>query len=540
MTSMHQLRKVRSRQCRWSAALFVLLFVVGWSTARLEAARPNILFCLADDWSYGHASIAGCPWINTPGFDQVARAGLRFTRAYTPNAKCAPSRSTLLTGRYSWQLKAAANHGCYFPPEFKVYPEVLREAGYFVGYTGKGWGPGLAVDATGKRRSMTGIPFQKRKHRVGVKGINPNDYAANFADFLAAAPADQPWCFWFGATEPHRAYEYGVGARKAGKTIASIRHVPAFWPDNEVVRHDMLDYAFEVEHFDRHVGRMLSELKSRDLLDNTIVIVTSDHGMPFPRCKGQACDHSNHVPLAIMWPKGIHAAGRTIDDYVSFADIAPTVIQAAGLKWNSTGMAPMSGRSLFDIFRSEQSGRTNPARDHVLIGKERHDVGRPHDGGYPIRGIVKHDWLYLHNYETDRWPAGNPETGYLNCDGGPTKTEILEAHRKSAGDRHWKLCFGKRPPEELYHLTDDPDCVHNLIADPRYASLRDELKRQMERELEAQHDPRMAGHGEVFDHYPYADPRTRHFYERFMRGEKLKAGWVHRSDFEPRSPGKQP
>lgn len=498
----------------------------------LAARRPNILFAIADDWSYGHAGAYGCQWINTPAFDRVAREGILFAHAYTPNAKCAPSRACILTGRNSWQLKAAANHVPYFPPEFKTYAEALGDQDYFVGVTAKGWGPGVATNALGKPRQMAGQPFNRRQAKPPARGIAGSDYAANFADFLAAAPTGQPWCFWYGALEPHRSYEYGSGVAKGGKRLTDIERVPGFWPDNEVVRNDLLDYAFEVEHFDRHLARMLDQLQARGDLDNTLVVVTADHGMPFPRCKGQGYDTSNHVPLAIRWPDGIRNAGRTVEDYVSFVDLAPTFIELAGLQWDQTGMAPTAGRSLTDLFGSPQAGRVNPARDHVLIGKERHDIGRPNDWGYPIRGIFKTGWLYLQNFETDRWPAGNPETGYLNCDGGATKTEILKARRAKGNDPHWSLCFGKRPAEELYDLNRDPDCLHNLAAHTDHLERKAQLERQLVAELKAQTDPRMFGQGQVFEQYPYANPGQRGFYEQFQSGKKLNAGWVSPTDFE--------
>lgn len=494
--------------------------------------RPNILFAIADDWGYGHAGAYGSKFVKTPAFDRVAREGVLFTHAFTPNAKCAPSRAILLTGRNSWQLEEAANHIPYFPTKFKTWVEALRENGYFAGLTAKGWAPGVANDSNGKARQMAGKPFNARKLQAPTSGIENNDYAANFEDFLNTAPKDQPWSFWYGALEPHRAYEYGSGVAKGGKRLSDIDRVPGFWPDNETVRNDMLDYAFEVEHFDNHLARMLALLEQRGLLENTIVIVTSDHGMPFPRAKGQAYESSNHVPLAVMWKAGIKFGGRTVDDYASFADVAPTIIELAGLSWNQTKMEPTIGRSLTDILSSSKTGRVVPARDHVLVGKERHDVGRPNDVGYPIRGIHKNDWLYIRNFEIDRWPAGNPETGYLNCDGGATKTFVLQARRDGREKRHWQLAFGKRPAEELYDVAKDPDCVTNLANDPRYRQQKADLKAQMERELKAQNDPRMFGKGYIFDQYEYANAEQRNFYERFMRGEKMKAGWVNESDFE--------
>lgn len=409
------------------------LCIAGFAPGVAGQSKPNILFAIADDWGK-HAGVYGTRWVKTPGFDRVAREGLRFNNAFTPNAKCAPSRAIILTGRYSWQLEEACNHMAYFPAKFQSWPEALASHGYFAGITGKGWGPGIANDASGKPRQIAGKPFNKRTTQPPAKAMGNNDYAANFNDFLDAVPSSQPWCFWFGAAEPHRAYEYRAGIAKGGKSVNDIDRVPSYWPDNEIIRTDMLDYAFEVEYVDQHLSRMIAELEKRGQLDQTLVIVTSDHGMPFPRAKGQAYVDSNRIPLAIRWPTGIRAAGRVIDDFVDFADVAPTILDVAAVAPQSSGMSPMTGRSWREIFDSDKSNQVVASRDYALIGKERHDVGRPGDVGYPIRGMIKDGFLYLKNFETTRWPVGNPETGYLNCDGSPTKTFILEARRKDAAD----------------------------------------------------------------------------------------------------------
>ncbi|TWT71021.1 Arylsulfatase precursor [Crateriforma conspicua] len=497
-----------------------------------ETERPNILLCIADDWSYGHAGAYGCDWVQTPGFDQVAEQGVVFTHAYTPNAKCAPSRAAILTGRNSWQLEEACNHICDFPPKFKTYVEALKVAGYQVGTTGKGWGPGIAKDVNGKNRQMTGVPFTKRTAKPPAKHISANDYATNFDDFIRSVDTSQPWCFWYGATEPHRAYEYGVGQRIAGKKLSDIDRVPGYWPDNETVRNDMLDYAVEVEHFDKHTQRILDQLKSLGELDNTLVIVTSDHGMPFPRVKGQAYESSNHVPLAIMWPQRMQHTGRRIDDYVSLIDLAPTILDATGLQIQESIMQPVTGKSLVALLESDLEGQVDPNRDHVLIGKERHDIGRPNDWGYPIRGIIQDDMLFIQNYEIDRWPAGNPETGYLNTDGSPTKSVILEGRRDGTDTVHWDQCFGKRQSEELYDLSADQDCLVNLAKNSDYARIMRALRNQMNAELKLQDDPRMFGKGETFEQMEYVNSGTKNFYERYMNGEKMNAGWVNKDDFE--------
>ena len=516
--------------------LAIMLTAFGLSRGLVAHAndRPNILFCIADDWGL-HAGAYGTPWVKTPAFDRVAKDGLLFSHAYTPNAKCAPSRACLLTGRNSWQLKEAANHICYFPPEFKGWAEALAEHDWTVGHTLKGWGPGIALDAEGKPRRMTGTAFNKQTLKPPAEHMSNNNYAGNFAEFLNAAPDDKPWCFWYGAIEPHRAYEFGVGVRKGGKSILDIDHVPACWPDNEEVRNDMLDYAFEVEYFDTHVGLMLRDLENRGLLENTLVIVTSDHGPPFPRGKGNVYELANHVPLAVMWPKGIRNSGRVINDFVSFVDIAPTLVDVAGMTWSETGMAPTAGHSLTDILRDEPLQTVAP-RDHVLLGKERTDVGRPHDWGYPTRGLVTDEWLYIRNYEPLRWPGGNPETGYMDCDAGKTKSVILHSHRADANDPYWALCFGLRPAEEFYNLKSDPDCVRNLAEQPLFATQKTELSERMSAELRAQGDPRILGNGAIFDAYEHATKSSVGFYERFRNGEKLNAGWIDPDDIEPATP----
>lgn len=494
--------------------------------------RPNILFAISDDQSFPHASAYGTDWIKTPAFDRVADEGILFTRAYTPNPKCAPSRSVILTGQNSWQLEEAANHWPKFPQKFKVFTEVLAEHGYFVGSTGKGWAPGIAETENGEPRHLAGKPFNQIKTTAPTSAISSTDYAANFEAFLDSRPDHQPFSFWFGGHEPHRVYEYRSGIEKSGKKLSDIDEIPTFWPDSDSIRTDLLDYAFEIEYFDQHLGRMLQLLDEKGELENTIVVVTSDNGMPFPRIKGQVYERSAHLPLAIMWPDGIQNPGRIVDDFISFTDFAPTFLELAGLKTNQTGMEPITGKSFTDILFSDEEGQIDPERNYVLLGKERHDIGRPYDLGYPIRGIIKGGFLYLHNFENDRWPVGNPETGYLNTDGSPTKTFILNTRTINGMYHFWRMNFGRRPAEELYNLEHDPDCIHNLAGDPGYADLKNNLKRELYQKLKDQDDPRILGNGYVFDAYPYMDPGGRNFYQRFMSGEELNTGWVNDSDFE--------
>ena len=519
-------------------ALLSYVLLIGFSgllscrskpVSQVESQRPNILFCISDDQSFPYAGAYGCNWIKTPAFDRVAREGVLFFNAYTPNAKCAPSRACIITGRNSWQLEAAANHWPYFPTKFKTYAEVLKEQGYFVGHTAKGWAPGIVEKIDGKERQLVGPAFNKYLLQAPTSGINKNDYARNFEDFLDENTEGKPFCFWYGCTEPHRAYEFRSGIEKGGKSMDQIDRVPEIWPDVDTVRTDMLDYAYEIEHFDEHLARMLQLLEERGLLENTLVVVTSDNGMPFPRIKGQEYEYSNHLPLAMMWKKGIKNPGRVVSDLVSFADFAPTFLALAGVSPSETGMHPVEGKSLLPILADEPGAK---GRNYMVIGKERHDVGRPNDWGYPIRGIIRDGYLYLRNFKIDRWPAGNPETGYLNTDGSPTKSYILNLRRKQGISKYWDWSFAKRPGEELYHISEDPNCLNNLADDPQLAMMKAELNNQLVDELKKEGDPRIMGNGDIFDEYPYADDKDRNFYNRYMAGEKLNPDWVEPTDFE--------
>lgn len=510
---------------------FSLLGFTSFAKANVTLEKPpNILIVVADDASWEHFGAYGCDWVRTPGFDYVAQQGILFANAYTPNAKSAPSRSCILTGRNSWQLEEAANHSPCFPSKFKTYAEVLNDHGYHVGNTGKAWAPGDPGTISGKRRELLGKPYNQNKITPPAKFISDNDYAKNFETFLNDNPKNKPFCFWYGSLEPHRPYEFGVGT-SSGKDKDLISSVPSFWPDTDSIRSDMLDYAYEIEYFDSHLLKMIKLLESKGELDNTLIIVTADNGMPFPRIKGQSYEYSNHLPLAIMWLRGIKQSGRTENSYVSFIDFAPTLLEIAGVNQSNSGMAEITGKSLARFFYDETYSY-NEEENFVLIGKERHDVGRPDDQGYPIRGIVKDNYLYIRNYKPDRWPSGNPETGYLNTDGSPTKSYILDIRRNDNSNLfYWSLNFGKRPGEELYDIKNDPYCMTNLSDNPSFFHLKKELSDKMQEELLRQQDPRTLGNGDVFDNYPYCGEQ-RDFYNRFIKGENIPTTWVNKKDYE--------
>lgn len=469
-------------------------------------SRPNILFIILDDWGWRDAGAYGSTWVNTPGFDRLAREGVLFNHAFTSNPKCSPSRASILTGRNAWQLREGNVHYSDFPAGLPVYPDLLEKAGYAVGYTGKGWGPGF-YDKAGFTRNPAGPHYNMITHDVPATGIKLVDYAANFAHFLSER-GDKPFCFWLGAHEPHRPYERDSGLR-TGRDPAEVK-LPAYYPDDEVIRRDLQDYALEVEYADHQVVRTLEILEDQGLLDDTLIIMTSDHGMPFPRVKGQIFEDGFRLPMVARW--GDHLpAGSAIDTFVNLRDLAPTFLAAAGIPAPPT----MTGRNLLPLLTGEET--PSPTGDFMLIGKERHDIGRPFDQGYPVRAIRTKEWLYVRNYEPERWPAGNPETDYGNCDSSPSK-DRLKYHL----GHYYELSFGLRPEAMLYHLPTDPECLENLANDPTKAEVLRTLNDQMENALLAEGDPRMLGLGDVFDSVPFLGPRNEKGYDYWL---KRQLGW---------------
>ena len=477
-------------------ATLITILLITCRTAHAQAAenrRPNILFAIADDWGWPHAGAYGDPVVKTPAFDRLAAEGVLFHHAYVSSPSCTPSRGAILTGQWHWRLEGAANLWSVFPDRFATYPEILAHAGYAVGHSSKAWGPGRTETP---ERKLVGKRYR------------------NFQQFLAERPADKPFCYWLGSGDPHRDYDEGSGA-ESGIDLDKIR-LPACFPDHPDVRGDVADYYFAVQRFDRLVGSALEALEEIGQLDNTLIVMTGDHGMPFPRCKSNLYDSGTRVPLAVRWPAKVRA-GRTVDDLVSLIDLAPTFLEAAGVEVPRD----MTGRSLMPLFGSDRSGQIDPERDYVLFGKERHVPAqeKPDMGGYPSRAIRTHDFLYIRNFRPERWPNGTPHyqkaaipgAWYADTDNGPTKTYMVDNRDRDALHRRlYDLAFAKRPAEELYDLRHDPDQLHNVADQSAYAETGRKLAARLMSQLQATADPRAVGGGDHFDKFPYLGGAPKH------------------------------
>jgi uncharacterized sulfatase len=475
-----------------------------------EGKRPNILFAIADDQSYPYASVYGTKGVNTPAFDQVAQKGVLFTNAFVAAPQCSPSRAAILTGKNIWQLEEAGTHSSYFPKKFTVFTDFLEKSGYHIGFTGKPWAPGNWKDA-GWSRNPVGPEYNtKTFYSVPASGISKTDYFENFKAFYAEKDNDSPFFFWYGGHEPHRDYEDGSGL-KAGKKLSEAI-VPSFLPDVNLVKSDVLDYYFEIEWFDAQLGKMLKFLQEKGELDNTIVVVTADNGMPFPYAKANLQDYGTHVPLAICWPGKI-SGERVVSELVGMIDLAPTFLEIAKIK----EVPEMTGKSISKLLFAVKDQATEPVRKYVLTGRERHSHARPDNLGYPARAIRTTDYLFVLNFKPDRWPAGDPAPesakagtspddekslwpGYQDIDNSPTKLMLIEQREKYP--EYFRLGYEKRPAEELYSIKDDPACLKNLADDPKFKAIKTELRKTLESDLTAQGDPRMTGKSDIFESYP--------------------------------------
>ncbi len=429
---------------------------------------PNILFLLADDWSYPHAGAYGDPVIRTPTFDRLAKEGALFDNAFCAAPSCSPSRAAILTSRYPHQLASAGNLWSVIPNKFPNWVSILEDNGYHTGKSQKGWGPG---------------DFKRGGYSHNPAGKN----FASFEDFIKEKNDGQPFFFWFGSTDPHRSYERNAGVKTGMKSTDII--VPGFLPDLECVRNDIMDYFFEVERFDRESGNIIRLLEENGELDNTLIVMTSDNGMPFPRAKANLYDYGTRMPLAMYW-EGKITSGTRIEQFMNFIDFGPTFLEAAGMVIPES----FSGRSLIPLFKDKKS--EDNIRDKVFLERERHANVRKGDLSYPGRAIRTKEYLYIRNFEPGRWPAGDPETHqsvgqYGDVDNSISKFLIMEMEGKSMVPDFFKLSFSKRPSEELYILAEDPFNLNNVATNPNYEAIITKLRAGLEDWMEQTNDLRV-------------------------------------------------
>jgi arylsulfatase A-like enzyme len=519
-----------------------LICLLAFAASAVAADKPlNILFCFADDWGryaseYAKHEKFPSPnqVVKTPNIDRIAREGALFSRAYVNAPSCTPCRSALNSGRYFFNCgRAAILNGAVWDPAIPSFPLTLKDQGYHIGKAFKVWGPGEPGDA----------PFGGQAHAYQKAGGRFNNFSeevtkmvaagkaveeaknelyaevrGNFNDFLKARPKGAPFLFWHGPTNVHRKWVKGSGEALWGIKPDELKgKLPKHLPDVPEFREDFGSYLGEIQAFDAQVGVLVKRLEEEGELDNTIIVISGDHGAPgFPGGKCNLYDFGVNVTLAIRWPG--QPGGRYIEDFVNLMDLAPTFMEVGG-----AAIPPgVNGKSLVSLMKSGQSGKVEPERDCVITGRERH-VSTAREGNlpYPQRALRKDGWLYIHNFKPERMPMGdtknltdsftpdqdalenNTYEAFPDMDSSPAKAWLIAHRNDSQYKWHFDYAFAKRPQEELYDLRKDPDATINLATEATFAAKKAEMAAELMAKLKAVGDPRVTQDPVPFELPPY-------------------------------------
>lgn len=447
-----------------------------------DTPKRSVLFLIADDWS----PLAGCygsPVIQTPNIDRFAERGVAFDHAFCISPSCAASRACVLTGLYTH------THGQYghthSPHGFRTHewvrstPGILREHGFLTGLVGKGH---VAPDSV--------YPFEQR-YVQGVNNRDPQDMAAAIRRFLDEA-GGRPFYLHCGYADPHRAGPAFGNDRPHG-SLPDIRYrpedvpVPDFLPDIPEVRTELAEYYQAISRYDQGIGAALQALEESGRADDTMVIVTSDHGLPFPGAKASSFDSGHHCPFLIATPE-MTRRGHHNRAMINWANIAPTILDWCGVltpadllpadippagrppvgvsTQNDRPPAPsLPERSLLPILEETDP----PGWDEVYFSHCFHEV----TNYYPYRAVRGRQYKLVRHF-AHQLPTPLPSDLFRSL----TWQAVREREIAMLGKRPTQH-FLHREPEELYDIQADPTESHNLIQDPRYAGVAAELRRKL-------------------------------------------------------------
>lgn len=526
----------------------ILLSLFLLSSLAAAAEKPlNILFCFADDWGryasiYAEQEKFPSPnqVVKTPNIDRIAREGALFQRAYVNAPSCTPCRSALLSGRYFFNCgRAAILNGAVWDPAIPSFPLLLKDKGYHIGKAFKVWSPGDPADA----------PFGGQAHAYQKAGGRFNNFSeevtklvaggtalvaakqqmydevrGNFASFLAARPKGAPFLFWHGPTNVHRKWIKGSGQGLWGINPDELKgKLPKHLPDVPEFREDFASYLGEIQAFDAQVGVLVKQVEEAGELDNTVIVISGDHGAPgFPGGKCNLYDFGVNVTLAIRWPG--QPGGRFIGDFVNLMDLSPTFMEIGG-----AAIPPgVNGKSIVSLMKSGKSGKVEPERDYVITGRERHvSIAREGNLPYPQRALRKDGFLYIHNFKPERMPMGDSKSltdtftpsqddlendtyaAFPDMDSSPAKAWLVQHRHDSQYKWFFDYAFAKRPQEELYDLSKDPDATINVAAEPAFAAKKAEMAAELMAKLKAVGDPRVTQDPVPFENPPFTlDTKT--------------------------------
>jgi len=411
------------------ALLLVCFAVVGPVASAAE--RPNFVVFIADDMAWNDCGAYGHSKIRTPYVDQLARDGLRFDNAFLTCSSCSPSRSSMITGRYPHNTGAEQLH-LPLPGQQVTFVERLKASGYYTASAGK-WHLGKAT--------MPKFDFVTAKMNQWVKTLQER-------------PRDKPFFCWFAFTDPHRGYQKNTIPMPHKPSDAIV---PPFLPDNIETRRDLAAYYDEIARLDGVVGACVKELEKQNATRETVIVFLSDNGRPFPRCKTTVLDSGIKTPWIVKWP-GRAKPGTTTDSLISSIDLAPTVLELAGVKIGPT----FQGKSFASILSDPKAA----TRQYVFAEHNWHDFD-DHQ-----RAVRSSRFKYIRNSYTDI-----PLTPPADAVRSPTYNSMLTLHASGKLPKSQSICFAApRPAEELYDLAADSYEMKNLAGDPAYAKTLTELR----------------------------------------------------------------
>lgn len=514
--------------------LYTLLAMVCVNIGSAKS-QPNIVMLFADDLGrYARAysdpsQPSPSDIMTTPVFDRIAREGVRFDNAFISAPSCTPSRGALATGRHFFRNGSHAQlHYPWSGPEadlilmIKGTAEQLRDAGYHIGHTYKVHinekligGKACIYDDAGRAFNDFSENVSRVQDKEARKKKIFEQVRDNFRAFLAKRKAGQPFYYSFHPTNTHRKWEKGSGKALWNLDPDALKgKLEPFLPDVPEIREDFADYLGEAMAFDVACGVIIEEIEKCGELDNTLVVISGDHGAPgFPRGKCNTSDFGARVLLGMRWPVNIDA-GKVIKAPVSLIDLAPTFLAAA----EAPALPDMDGESLLPVLA--KGGNEAMLRGWAIMGREVHaHPARAGNLPYPVRSLRTRDFLYTINFKPDRWPSGDPKratdgssptfsdwqenhyTGYTDIDASPTKAWLVGNSANPIVAEAWRLGIEKRPGEELYDLKKDPYQLRNIAEDPVYKEQKQALHKQLMAILEKGNDPRLDN--DAFDRPPY-------------------------------------
>ena len=434
---------------------------------------PNILFVLSDDHSYPYLHCYGRAEMKTPNLDRFAAEGVKFHRMFTTAPQCVPSRASIMTGRSPVACRIT-RFSSPLPRDEVTFPEILRaEGGYFVGVLGRTY----HLDGSGRGPEVSDRVFDEKGLRTFKERFNYVDSTGQenvplrMREFFCQRPKEKPYFLWVNFSDPHHPWTSGENPPDPKEVT-----VPGFLPDLPGVRGDLSRYEGEIEHADGAFQTVLDIVKEHAGLENTLVIFMGDNGMAFPSGKGTLHDPGLNVPLLAWWP-GVIKPGGDARALLSGEDIAPTCLEAAGLKVPDR----ISGVSFLPLLQ----GKAFPAERKHIFGERGPHGGATFDERTKASSVDYSRCVRSRRYKLIYNVTPNLVYTPVDSTGDASWQEIVQAHEgKNLATEFEALYFtSPRPVYELYDLESDPSELINCYGRKELADVTQELKEALQRKM---------------------------------------------------------